>query len=70
MTQEKLLDANKLKVVQTRSGIGRMQTQRDTLKGLGLKGPSSSVVVDNTPSFRGMISKVIHLVKVEEYNGK
>jgi large subunit ribosomal protein L30 len=59
----------KLKIVQVRSAIGRPQTQRDTLKGLGLKGRHSSVVVDNAPSFRGMVRKVIHLVKVEEIDG-
>ncbi|MBN1656014.1 MAG: 50S ribosomal protein L30 [Deltaproteobacteria bacterium] len=59
----------KLKVIQRRSGIGRPKTQRLTLKGLGLRGPRSSVIVDNTPSFRGMIKKVIHLVTVEECDG-
>ena len=59
----------KLKVTQVRSGIGRPYTQRRTLKGLGLKGPHSQVVVENTPSFRGQIKKVIHLVSVEETNG-
>jgi len=59
----------KLKVTQLRSGIGRPYTQRETLRGLGLKGPHSEVVVDNTPSFRGQIKKVIHLVSVEETNG-
>jgi len=56
----------KLQVLQTVSEIGRPHPQRRVLKGLGLRGPGSSVVVDNTPSFRGMIKKVIHLVKVEE----
>ena len=56
----------KLKVTQTRSGIGRIPNQRAVLKGLGLKGPHSSVTVDNTPAFRGMIKKVLHLVSVEE----
>ena len=60
---------SKLKVTQTRSHIGRPDTQRRTLKGLGLRGINHSVVVDNTPSFRGMIKKVIHLVNVEESNG-
>ena len=55
----------KLQVVQVRSGAGRVPSQRLTLKGLGLRGPHSSVIVDNTPSFRGMIKKVLHLVKVE-----
>ncbi len=59
----------KLKVIQVRSAIGRPDTQRRTLHGLGLKGPHSQVVVDNTPSFRGMIKKVIHLVTVEETDG-
>ena len=56
----------KLQVVQVRSGAGREPSQVLTLKGLGLRGPHSTVVVDNTPSFRGMIKKVLHLVKVEE----
>lgn len=56
----------KLKVTQIRSQIGRPDTQRRTLKALGLRGPNRSVVVDNTPSFRGQIKKVIHLVTVEE----
>jgi large subunit ribosomal protein L30 len=59
----------KLKVTQVRSGIGRPKTQNLTLRGLGLRGPNSQVVVENTPSFRGMIKKVIHLVSVEETNG-
>lgn len=59
----------KLKVIQVRSGIGRPDAQNRVLKGLGLRGPHSTVVVDNTPSFRGMIKKVIHLVTVEETNG-
>jgi len=61
--------SKKLKVTQLRSGIGRPKTQRLTLDGLGLRGPHSVVIVDNTPSFRGMIKKVIHLVTVEEENG-
>ncbi len=56
----------KLEVRQTHSGAGRYPHQIKVLKGLGLRGPGSSVVVDNTPSFRGMIKKVMHLVEVEE----
>lgn len=55
-----------LRVTQTRSTIGEQHAMRATIHGLGLKGPGSSVVVDNTPSFRGAIKKVIHLVRVEE----
>lgn len=57
---------NKLEVRQVVSEIGRPHPQRRVLKGLGLRGPGSAVTVDNTPSFRGMIRKVIHLVRVQE----
>jgi len=60
--------SKKLKVTQVRSGIGRMEHQNKVLAGLGLRGPNRTVVVDNTPAFRGMIKKVIHLVTVEEVN--
>jgi large subunit ribosomal protein L30 len=56
----------KLEVRQRVSVIGRPHPQRRIRKGLGLRGPGSSVVVDNTPSFRGMIKKVLHLVEVQE----
>jgi large subunit ribosomal protein L30 len=56
----------KLKVVQVRSGIGRPEKQNKILAGLGLRGPNCEVVVDNTPAFRGMVKKVLHLVTVEE----
>ncbi len=56
----------KLVVRQTLSIIGRPESQRLVLRGLGLRGIGTMVTVDNTPSFRGMIKKVLHLVKVEE----
>ena len=57
---------SKLKVTQVRGVIGRPATQRKTIKGLGLRGRHSMVVVENTPAMRGMIKKVLHLVKVED----
>lgn len=59
----------KLKVTQVRSTAGRPDKQRLILKGLGLRGVHKSVVVENTPAFRGMVKKVLHLVTVEESNG-
>ncbi len=59
----------KLKLTQLRSTIGRPAHQGRVLKGLGLRGINRSVTVDNTPSFRGMVKKVLHLVSVEEVNG-
>ena len=58
----------KLKVTRVRSTIGRDGRQRAILAGLGLRKINQSVVVDNTPSFRGMVKKVLHLVTVEEIN--
>ncbi|MDX2055200.1 MAG: 50S ribosomal protein L30 [Polyangiaceae bacterium] len=58
-----------LQVKQVASVIGRPEAQRKVIKGLGLRGPGSQVVVANTPSFRGMVKKVIHLVEVKEVAG-
>jgi len=55
-----------LRVTQTKSTIGERSALRETIGGLGLKGPGTSVIVRNTPSFRGAIRKVLHLVRVEE----
>lgn len=58
--------ARKLKVTQIRSTIGKPETQRATIKGLGLGKLHRTVTVDDTPSMRGMIKKIMHLVHVEE----
>lgn len=55
-----------LKVTQTGSGIGRGQKQNATLKGLGLGKMNRTRIVPDTPSTRGMINKVSHLVSVEQ----
>jgi large subunit ribosomal protein L30 len=57
---------SRLKVTQLRSGIGRKQNQRDTLRSLGLKRINDVVVKEDRPEIRGMIFTVSHLVKVEE----
>jgi large subunit ribosomal protein L30 len=57
---------SKLKVTQIRSTIGQNKRNRAVIAGLGLRRIGRSVIVDNTPAFRGMIKKVIHLVRVEE----
>ncbi|MCS6797026.1 MAG: 50S ribosomal protein L30 [Myxococcota bacterium] len=59
----------RLKVTQVRSAIGRPGVQERILRGLGLRGIRSTVVVDDTPAFRGAIKKVIHLVRVEQTDG-
>jgi large subunit ribosomal protein L30 len=57
--------AIKLKITQVKSGVGRPETQRKTLEGLGLRGPHRSVILQDTVAIRGMIRKVSHLVSVE-----
>jgi large subunit ribosomal protein L30 len=53
----------KIKVTQRKSAIGRPQRQRDTLRGLGLRKLNQSRILDDTPSVRGMINKVNHLIE-------
>ena len=55
-----------LKVTQTGSPIGRTDDQHATLKGLGLNKRHRSKVLEDTPSVRGMINKVRHLVRIDE----
>ena len=54
------------RVTQIRSGIGGTRRQRETLRTLGLRKIRQSVVREDTPSVRGMIATVHHLVTVEE----
>ena len=56
----------RLKVRQVRSGIGRKQNQRDTLRSLGLKRIGDVVVKEDRPEIRGMLATVPHLITVEE----
>ncbi len=56
----------KLKVTQVRSIIDRPERQKRTIKALGLGRPNYTVIHNDTPQIRGMIRKVVHLVKVEE----
>lgn len=58
--------AKQLKITQTRSTIDRLEAQKRTIKALGLGRPHRSVIKNDTPQIRGMIRKVVHLVKVEE----
>lgn len=55
-----------LKVTQIGSPIGRKSDQRATLVGLGLNKMYKTRELEDTPSVRGMISKVSHLVRVED----
>ena len=54
-----------LRVTQVGSPIGRRADQRQTLIGLGLNKMHRTRELEDTPSVRGMIRKVAHLVRVE-----
>ena len=56
----------KLKITQRKSAIGYRQSQRDTLRSLGLKRTNDVVVQEDRPEIRGMINTVRHIVTVEE----
>ena len=57
-------DKNTLVVTQKKSPIGRQSGQKKTLIGLGLNKIGRSKILNDTPSIRGMINKVKHLVEV------
>jgi large subunit ribosomal protein L30 len=54
----------KVTVRQTASPIRRTKDQRATLVGLGLNRIGRTATLEDTPSIRGMIAKVHHLVEV------
>ncbi|WP_310546930.1 50S ribosomal protein L30 [Gleimia sp. 6138-11-ORH1] len=57
-----------LKITRVRSDIGRPQEQRRTMRALGLRKIGQSVVHKDTPTLRGQILAVRHMVTVEEVN--
>ena len=58
--------AGRVRIRWVKSQIGYDRRQRATIRGLGLKRLGQSVELEDTPSVRGMINKVRHLVVVEE----
>lgn len=59
----------KIKITQTKSVIDRLLNQKKTIQALGLGRPNYWVVKESTPQILGMIEKVKHLVKVEDFAG-
>ena len=55
-----------VKIQLVRSPIGCQESHRATVRGLGLRKLNSTVVREDTPTVRGMIFKVRHLVTVHE----
>ena len=54
-----------IKITWTRSTIGRPQNQRRIIASLGLHRLNPTVIHQDSPTIRGMVNKVSHLVKVE-----
>ena len=61
------VEAKTVTVEQTGSATRRPGYQRDTLLGLGLRRIGNKKSLEDTPSVRGMIAKVSHLVRVTEH---
>ncbi len=59
-------EMKKVRVTQIASVLGRKPGQKETLVGLGLNKIRATRELEDTPSVRGMINKVAHLIKVEE----
>jgi large subunit ribosomal protein L30 len=55
-----------IKVTQVRSSNGRMASHKACAAGLGLRRMHQTVVVEDTPSNRGMINRIFYMLKVEE----
>jgi len=58
----------KIRITWIKSDIGHKFDQKATIKSLGFKRLNESIDREDSPSLRGMISKVKHLVKVEIVN--
>ena len=58
--------AKKIRISQTKSANGRLQSHKATLLGLGLRRIRHTVEVADTPEVRGMINKISYMVRVED----
>lgn len=58
--------AKDLEITLVRSVIGQNKTQKQTVKSIGLRKINQSVVCGDTPSLRGKLNKISHLVSVKE----
>ena len=58
--------AKTIRLTLGRSMTGRLQSHKDTVRGLGLRRMHHSVEVIDTPENRGMINKISYMLKVEE----
>jgi large subunit ribosomal protein L30 len=55
-----------IKITLVRSPIGFQPRHRECVRGLGLKRINQTVVLQDTPSIRGMVNKIDYMVRLEE----
>jgi large subunit ribosomal protein L30 len=66
VAKKKEKQPGKLEIKQIRSLSGRPETQRRTIRALGLTKNQTSVIQNDTPAIRGMINKIPHMLSVRE----
>jgi large subunit ribosomal protein L30 len=59
-------EGGSLRITWVKSAIGYKQDQKDTIRSLGFRHLNQTIEVPDSPSIRGMIFKVKHLVSFEE----
>ena len=63
-TEKSVLTSGNVRIKQVRSGIGHSWRMRQTLTAMGLRQHQHEIVVKDSPSLRGQIKRVRHLVEV------
>jgi large subunit ribosomal protein L30 len=63
---KKASSGKNIRVTLVRSAIGYTKDQKATVKALGLRRMHQTVEHKDSPALRGMLNKIIHLIKVEE----
>lgn len=62
----KKAEGKTVKITLVRSPIGFAKPQKETVRALGLRRMNQTVEHQDTPALRGMLAKVVHLVRIEE----
>ncbi len=63
---KKAVASKSLRVTLTKSPIGYTKDQKATVRALGLRRMNQTVEHTDSPALRGMLNKIIHLIKIEE----
>lgn len=66
MPKQDTASGKNIRVTLVRSAIGYTKDQKATVKALGLRRLHQTVEHKDSPALRGMLNKIIHLIKIEE----